>query len=88
VAFNFDLDVLSLDICREEEGVSHFLGILKEIELARLKYIAINEEYLMDGVVDLYFITAYLQRALKTMTDLEEMIVVRDTTIEGPCTIF
>jgi hypothetical protein len=39
-------------------------------------------------VVDLYFITAVLQRALKTMTDLEEMVVVRDTTIEGPCTIF
>jgi hypothetical protein len=37
VHFNFDLDILHIDLSQEEEGLHHFLGILKEIELIRLK---------------------------------------------------
>ena len=49
-----DLDMLYLDVSQEEEGLHHFLGILKEIELSRLKCVAIDNEYLIDGVVDLH----------------------------------
>lgn len=84
VRFNFDLDILYLDMSQEEEGLYHLFGILKEIELARLKYIAIDEGYLGDSIFDLHLVKAGLKRALKAMTSLKEMIVVRDITIQGP----
>jgi hypothetical protein len=74
VRFNFDLDILYLDISQEEEGLYHFFGVLKESELIRLKYVAIDEAYLFNGVVDLHLTIAGLKRALKAMTDLKEMI--------------
>ena len=49
VRFNFGLYILYLDYSQNEEGLYYFLGILKEIELARLKYVAINEEYLINS---------------------------------------
>jgi hypothetical protein len=70
VRFNFDLNILYLDISQEEEGFHHFFGVLKETELTRLKYAAIDEAYLFDGVVDLHLTIAGLKRALKAMTDL------------------
>ena len=79
VRFNFDLDILYLDISEEEEGLNHFFGILKETELIRLKYVAIDSAYL-GGVADFQLTTAALKRALKAMTDLKEMIVVCDVT--------
>ncbi len=82
VRFNFDLDVLYFDISQEEEGLHRLFGVLKETELARLKYVAIGEEYLEDGVVDIDSAIAELKRALRAMTGLKEMIVVRDVTIE------
>jgi hypothetical protein len=84
VRFNFDLDILYLDISQEEEGLHHFFGVLKESELIRLKYVAIDEAYLFNGVVDLHLTIAGLKRALKAMTDLKEMIVVHDITIRRP----
>jgi hypothetical protein len=84
VRFNFDLDILYLDISQEEEGLHLFFGILKEIELTRLKYVAIDEAYLYNGVVDLHLTKAGLKRALKAMTDLKEMIFVRDITNRRP----
>jgi len=84
VRFNFDLDTLYLDISQEEEGLLHFFGVLKEIELTRLKYVAIDEAYLYNGVVDLHLTIAGLKRALKAMADLKEMIVVRDITNRRP----
>jgi hypothetical protein len=80
VRFNFDLDILYLDTSQEEEGLRHFFGILKEIELARLKYVAIDEGYFIDEVVDIRLTKAALKRALKAMTGLKEIIVVRDIT--------
>jgi acetyl-CoA carboxylase carboxyltransferase component len=44
-----------------------FFRILKEIELACLKYVAIDEGYLIDEVVDIYSTKAALKRALKAM---------------------
>jgi hypothetical protein len=82
VRFNFDLDILYLDISQEEEGLYHFFGILKETELTCLKYVAIDEAYL-DGI-DLNLTIAALKRALKAMTDLIEIIVVCDITIRRP----
>jgi hypothetical protein len=84
VRFNFDLDILYIDISQEEEGLYYFFGILKEIELTRLKYVAINDAYLINGVVDLHLTMAGLKRALKAMIDLKEMIVVRDIMNRRP----
>jgi hypothetical protein len=83
VRFNFDLDILYLDIS-QEEGLHHFFGVLKETELTRLKYVAINEAYLFNGVVDLYLTIAGLKRAIKAMIDLKEMIVIHDITMRRP----
>jgi hypothetical protein len=80
VRFNFHLDILYLDISQEENGLCHLFGVLKEIELTYLKYVAIDESYLIDDEVGLDLTTAALTRALRAMTDLEEMIVVRDIT--------
>jgi hypothetical protein len=79
VRFNFDFDILYLDIGQEEEGLHHFFGVSKETKLTRLKYVAIDEAYL--GVVDLHLTIAALKRTLNAMTDLEETIVVCDITI-------
>jgi hypothetical protein len=84
IRFNFDLDILYLDISQEEEGLHHFFGVLKETELTRLKYVAIDEAYLFNGLVDLHSTIAGLKRALKAMTGLKEIIVVCDITIGGP----
>jgi hypothetical protein len=84
VRFNFDLDILYLDISQEEEGLHHFFGILREIELTRLKYVAINEAYLCGGVVDIHLTIAALKRALKAITGLKEIIVVCDITDRRP----
>ncbi|PMD46790.1 hypothetical protein L207DRAFT_507669 [Hyaloscypha variabilis F] len=80
IRFNFDLDILYLDLSQEEEGLHHFLGILKETELIRLKYVAIDSAYL-GGLVDSHLQIPALKRALKAMTNLREMIVVCDATI-------
>lgn len=80
VRFNFDLDTLYLDISQEEDGLHRLFGVLKETELARLKYVAIDEAYLSVRV-DFDSTTAGLKGALKAMTNLKEMIVVRDITI-------
>jgi hypothetical protein len=77
VWFNFD-------ISQEEEALHPFFGVLKETELTRLKYVAIDEAYLLDGLVDLHLTIAGPKRALRAMTDLKEMIVVRDITIGRP----
>jgi hypothetical protein len=53
---------------------------LKETELIRLKYVAIDEGYLSNGAADLHARKAGLKRALKAMTDLKEMMVVCDIT--------
>lgn len=81
VRFNFDLDILYIDISQEEESLYRLFGVLKEAELARLKYVAIDEGYLEDGFSFLHHTIAGLNRAFKAMTDLQEMIVVRDITI-------
>jgi hypothetical protein len=80
VRFNFDLDILYIDISQEEEGLHHLLGILKESELTRLKFVAIDEGYFVDVVADLHLTKAGLRRALKAMTGLKEMIVVCEIT--------
>ncbi|KAF8851885.1 hypothetical protein BDZ45DRAFT_678792 [Acephala macrosclerotiorum] len=80
VRFNFDLDVLYLDISQEEEALPHLLGILKENELTRLKNFAIDETYLNLGIIGPHLAKLALQQALKAMTNLKEMIVVRDIT--------
>jgi hypothetical protein len=41
------------------------VGILKELELTRLKHVAIDEGYLFDRVVDLHLTKAGLKRASK-----------------------
>jgi hypothetical protein len=84
VRFNFDLDILYVDTSQEEEGLHHFFGILKEIELARLKYVAIDEGYLIDEMVDIHSTKTALKRALKAMTDLKEMIIVREIENRRP----
>jgi hypothetical protein len=80
VRFNFDLDILYLDVSQEEDGLYRLFGILKETELARLKYIAIDEAYLGDGLPDFHSTIAGLKNALRAMINLKEMIVVRDIT--------
>ena len=84
VRFNFDLDILYLDISQEEEGLYYLFGILKEIELTCLKYIAINEAYLPDGMVDFHLMKAGLKRALKAIINLKEIIVIRSIIISRP----
>lgn len=82
--FNFDLDILYLDISQEEEGLYYLFGILKEIKLTRLKYVALDKEYLIGEVVDLHLTKAALKRALKAMINLKEIIVVCDIIIRRP----
>lgn len=82
--FNFDLDILYLNGSQEKEGLYHFFGILKEIELTRLKFVAIDKGYLVNKVVDLHLIKAGLQRVLKAMTGLKEMIVVCEIESRRP----
>jgi hypothetical protein len=78
VRFNFNLDVLYIDGSQEEDGLHHFFGILKEIELARLKYVAVDEGYFIEEMVDIHSTKAALKRALKAMTGLKEIIIVRE----------
>ncbi|KAH6694341.1 hypothetical protein BKA61DRAFT_683658 [Leptodontidium sp. MPI-SDFR-AT-0119] len=79
VRFNFDLDVLYLDISQEEDSLYRLFRILKETKLARLKYAAIDEAYLGDGLAH-YSTFAGLKNAMRAMTNLKETIVVRDIT--------
>jgi hypothetical protein len=79
VRFNFDLDTLYFNVSEEEEGLAHFLGILKEREIARLKYVPVDDEYL-GRIADIYFTRRGLKRALRAMTSLREMVVVCDIT--------
>ncbi|KAH6699876.1 hypothetical protein BKA61DRAFT_582725 [Leptodontidium sp. MPI-SDFR-AT-0119] len=82
VRFNFDLDILYLDISQEEDGLYRLFGVLKETELARLKYVAIDEAYLGDGLAGFHSTIAGLKNALRAMTTLKEMIMVRDITTD------
>jgi hypothetical protein len=52
---------------------------LKKTELARLKYVAIDEAYFGDGLAH-YSTIGGLKNAMRAMTNLKEMIVVRDIT--------
>ncbi|KAH7360234.1 hypothetical protein BKA65DRAFT_492661 [Rhexocercosporidium sp. MPI-PUGE-AT-0058] len=81
--FNYDLDVLYIDIALQEDGLHRLFGVLKEKELASLKYVAVDEEYLDDAVVDHGYAIAGLKRALKAMKGLKEMIVVREIEINS-----
>ncbi|KAH9204228.1 hypothetical protein DL95DRAFT_497462 [Leptodontidium sp. 2 PMI_412] len=67
---------------QEDDGLHRLFGVLKETELARLKYIAIDEGYLRDGLASLHSTIAGLKNALRAMTNLREMIVVRDITTD------
>lgn len=62
----------------------YYISCIRYQSTRRLKYVAIEEGYLFDGVVDLHLTKAGLKRALKAMTDLKEIIVVRDITIGRP----
>lgn len=83
VRFNFDLDILYLDISQEEEGLFRLFGILKETELTRLKYVAIEDTYLHDVMNNHHLTIEGLKRALIAMTDLKELTIVRDITVRG-----
>ena len=61
--------VLYLDVSQEEDGLYRLFGILKETELARLKYVAIDEGYLGDGLADFLSTIAGLKNALRAMTN-------------------
>ncbi|KAL5315180.1 hypothetical protein ACEPPN_017831 [Leptodophora sp. 'Broadleaf-Isolate-01'] len=82
VRFNFDLDVLYLDISQEEDGLHRLFGVLKRTELTALKYVAIDEAYLIEVVANPLSTSAGLKNALKAMQNLKELIVVRDITTE------
>lgn len=71
-----------MDISQEEDGLYRLFGVLKETELARLKYVAIDEAYLGDGLADFHSTIAGLKNALRAMTNLKEIIVVRDITMD------
>jgi len=57
---------------------------LKETELTRLKYIAIDEAYFGNFVTDFHSTIAGLKRAVDAMTNLKEVIIVRDITNMRP----
>jgi hypothetical protein len=59
------------------EGQHHFLGILKEMEVRRLKYVAIDGAHLRSYLNPS---EAALNRALKSMTNLKELIIVCDVS--------
>ncbi len=82
--FNFDLDILYLDISQEEDGLYRLFGVWKETELVRLKYVAINKGYLRHGIAGFQSTITGLKNALKAMKDLKEIIVVRDITTYKP----
>lgn len=63
---------------------NRLFGAYKETELARLQYVAIDEAYLRYGTAGFQSTTAGAKNALKAMTNLKEMIVVRDITADGP----
>jgi hypothetical protein len=84
VRFNFDLDILYLDISQEEDGLYRLFGVWKETELVRLKYVAINKGYLRHGIAGFQSTITGLKNALKAMKDLKEIIVVRDITTYKP----
>jgi hypothetical protein len=73
-----------LDISQEEDGLYRLFGVLKETELARLKYVTIDEAYLGDGLADFHSTIAGLKNALRAMINLKEIIVVRDITMDEP----
>ncbi|KAH7395882.1 hypothetical protein BKA64DRAFT_674878 [Cadophora sp. MPI-SDFR-AT-0126] len=82
--FNYDIDVLYFDIALEEDCLHRLFGVLKQEELAKLKHVAIDETYLwLEGhgqgqSTDQSSTTAGLRKAMKAMTSLKEMIVVRE----------
>jgi hypothetical protein len=71
-----------LDISQEEDGLYRLFGVLKETELARQKYIAIDEGYLEYGQNDFHSTIAGLKNTLRAMTNMKEMVVVRDITTD------
>jgi hypothetical protein len=73
-----------LDISQEEDGLYRLFGVLKETELARLKYVTIDEAYLGDGLADFHSTIAGLKSALRAMINLKEIIVDRDITMDEP----
>ncbi|KAG4433689.1 hypothetical protein IFR05_010828 [Cadophora sp. M221] len=78
ILFNYKIDILYIDVALEEDGLHRLLGVLKETELASLKYVAIDDAYLEDSVVNHGSASAGPRRALKAMRGLREMIVVRE----------
>ncbi|PVH84710.1 hypothetical protein DL98DRAFT_610126 [Cadophora sp. DSE1049] len=82
ILFNYDIDVLYLDIALEEDCLHRLFGVLKQDELSRLKHVAIDEAYLdleeQGQVIGHGSTTAGLRKALKAMKNLKEIIVVRE----------
>ncbi|KAK0101353.1 hypothetical protein ONS95_006528 [Cadophora gregata] len=82
IYFNFNIDTLYIDVALEEDGLHRLFGILKQDELSRIKHVAIDEAYLdaedPDRVVPPSPMTAGLRMALKAMTSLKEVTVVRE----------
>ncbi|KAH6720356.1 hypothetical protein BKA61DRAFT_708642 [Leptodontidium sp. MPI-SDFR-AT-0119] len=78
ILFNYKIDVFYIDIALEEDSLHRLFGVLKETELVSLKYIAIDDAYLEDAIIDHGPSTAGLRKALKAMKGLREMIVVRE----------
>jgi len=79
--FNFDIDILHLEMTLEEDSIPHFVGMLKETELARLKYFAMDEVYVNDA--DYFEVKeSALKIAVRAMTSLKDMQLVCDNTVD------
>ena len=73
ILFNFEIDTLYLDKSQIFPIRQYLVGILKEKELARLKFVAIDESLLAEGLFG-----KGIQDALKAMKKLKEFKVVHD----------
>ena len=73
VLFNFEIDTLYLDKSQIFPIRQFLVGILKEKELARLKFVAIDKNLLAEGPSG-----KGIRDALKAMTQLKEFKVVHD----------
>lgn len=77
VLFNFDVDTLYLETKTIRPMCWYLRGVLKETELERLRYLAVDEELLDEEGKNAGF-AAGLGRAVMAMTRLEELKIVLD----------
>ncbi|KAL3420274.1 hypothetical protein PVAG01_08773 [Phlyctema vagabunda] len=82
IRFNFQIDILYVDVSQEEEGLYRLFAMFKEAELRSLEHFALDEGFLLDELTNFQSKVAVLKTALKAMTNLKNLVIVSDVSSE------